>query len=515
MVTCIVLIESVDSLNVSLIRDDKLLVNYIGDLPISHFINDKIDCLKVIFKPALCNSVPEDGYKLGNINVNGVNKDCVISYEDFNNLSSFSCKVKDIQIYNYLDVCKSLFQDKDKVLVVDSWSKSLASVLYIEYGSVVDFRRVRHNKLASVIRKMSDKYGYFDTINANNFYDIISLKVALSNLNQVPKERLPFMKHLGYCLETKGIEVLEGEHEILDWRDEEDDQSNNVYYGEESSDVDRFLRKEDKGASEDYYARNLQGEDFEVESDFEDEYEDEEVVDKSLAAMMRETEESASLGFFARLFGKKKKTPSSKNFKVDENKIKGGKNSGPSKFSKYAEYDEDENDEDENDEVRFSQIAVGDHRTSRKSNGRNSNVRNYSAVDYAFYVSFIVFVSCALIFGGLQFIYKEKVNLLSSTYGSALKMKNQMQTSVSLAENPASSPAIKVSLLNNLSLPSSFDMLDIDYSGNEYKVTLSIDVADNIDDFASFLPEGIVLSKIVPKISNEMTKLYDIILVTS
>lgn len=511
MVTCVVLIESVDSLNVSLIRDDKLLVNYIGDLPISHFINDKIDCLKVIFKPALCNSVPEDGYKLGNINVNGVNKDCVISYEDFNNLSSFSCKIKDIQIYNYLDVCKSLFQDKDKVLVVDSWSKSLASVLYIEYGSVVDFRRVRHNKLASVIRKMSDKYGYFDTINANNFYDIIGLKVALSNLDQVPKERLPFMKHLGHCLETKGIEILEGEHESLNWQEEDDDQSSVDYDGYDSDgDIARFLRKENKDSSEDYYARNLEGEDFEVESDFEDEYEDEEVVDKSLAAMMRETEEAASLGFFARLFGKKK-TPSKKNYRVEENKASGGKN-GPSRFSKYAEYDEDE---DEYENVSFSQIAVGDHRASRKSNGNNPNVRNYSAVDYAFYVSFIVFVSCALIFGGLQFIYKEKVNLLSSTYGSAVKMKNQMQTSVSLAENPASSPAIKVSLLNNLSLPSSFNMLDIDYSGNEYTVTLSIDVADNIDDFASFLPDGIVLSKIIPKISDEVSKLYDIILVTS
>ena len=514
MVTCVVLIESVGTLNVSLIRDDKLLVNYIGDLPISHFINDKIDCLKVIFKPTLCNSVPENGYKLGNINVNGINKDCVISYDDFNSLSSFSCKVKDIQIYNYLDVCKSLFKDKDKVLVVDSWGKSLASVLYIEFGSVVDFRRVRYNKLSQVISKMSDKYGYFETINANLFYNIIELKAMISNIDSVDRNRLSSMKHLAYCLETQGTQVLDNSNEILNWQGE-GDYSN--------SSIDSFPTEENYDSSKDYYARKLNNEDFDVESDYE---EDDEFIENPSHNPQPQVEEK--IGFFAKLFGKKSKknqsAPSKKftiNDDLDEeqstpsrnrksNPSNRPNNSAPSRFAKYAEYEEDEDGE-----VSFSQIAVGDHRSSRKSNGYNPNVRKYSTVDYVFYVSFIVFLSCSLIFGGLQLIYKEKVGLLSSTYGSAVKMKNQMQSSVSLSETPANSPTIKVSQINNLSLPSSYNILGIDYSGNEYTVTLSVAESDNIDDFSSFLPDGVVLSKINPKTSNDSSKLYDIVLVTS
>lgn len=522
MVTCVILIDSVDTLNVSLIRDDKLLVNYIGNLPISHFINDKIDCLKVIFKPTLCNSVPEDGYKLGLVSVNGINKDCVISYEDFNNLSSFCSKVKNIEIYNYLDVCKNLFKDKERVLVVDSWSKSLASVLYMEFGNIVDFRRIKYNKLPYVINKMSEKYGYFDIINANKFYDIITLKATISNLDKIDqsnKNRLSYMKHLAYCLETSGINVLEKEDTTLSWSNEDDNPSNSV---------------------KDYYTRKLDEEDFEVASDLNEDgfdeysYEDDsdEGFDGDLAGAPSQEPEK-KIGFFAKLFGKKPKKNNAnnanrprKNFNVrdDEeleepsNLVKSRKNNrktANSRFSSNALSSDEYDDEDDEDEYRFSQIAVGDHRSSRKTSGYNPNVRKYTGTDYAFYISFIVFVSCALIFGGLQFIYKEKVGVLSNSYSSAVKMKNQMQASVEISENPANSPTVKVSQLSNIALPSSYNIDNIDFDGSQYKMTVSVGPNDNIDSFSSYLPDGIVLSNITEKSSSENSKTYDIVLVSS
>lgn len=513
MVTCVILIDSVDTLNVSLIRDDRLLVNYIGNLPISHFINDKIDCLKVIFKPTLCNSVPEDGYKLGLVSVNGINKDCVISYEDFNSLSSFCSKVPNIEIYNYLDVCKNLFKDKDKVLVVDSWSKSLASVLFMEFGNIVDFRRIKYNKLPYVISKMSEKYGYFDVINAQKFYDIISLKSAISNIDRVDRGRLSYIKHLGYCLETSGIDILEKENTSLGWSNEDENDNDSV---------------------KDYYARKLDEEDFEVASDLDEDDSDDYVGDEESPSMEEVSYAEEKVGFFAKLFGKKsskKSSPSKtnkpkKNFRVEEFededgtviKVKSRKpnKTSNSRFSANAELSDGEyDDEYDEDESRFSQIAVGDHRSSRKTSGYNPNVRKYSGADYAFYVSFVAFLSCALIFGGLQFIYKEKVGVLSNSYSSALKMKNQMQASVEISENPANSPTVKVSQLNNIALPNSYKIDNVEFDGTQYKITVSVSPTDNIDQFSSYLPEGIVLSGITEESSNENGKTYDIVLVST
>lgn len=510
MVTCVILIDSMDTLNVSLIRDDKLLVNYIGDLPISHFINDKIDCLKVIFKPTLCNSIPEEGYKLGLVSVNGINKECVISCEDFNSLSSFCSKVPNIEIYNYLDVCKNLYKDKDKVLVVDSWSKSLASVVFMEFGEIVDFRRIKYNKLPYVISKMSEKYGYFDVINSHKFYDIIELKSAISNIDRIERSRLSSIKHLSYCLSTSGINILEKENTTLEWSTEEDDNPNNQV--------------------KDYYSRKLEEESFEVASDLDEEYEEE--FEES-PSMDDSYEEEEKIGFFARLFGKKKKvnnlsksnTPS-KNFRVEEFEDEDGtvikvksrkqKHSANSRFSSNAELSDDEyDDEYDEDESRFSQIAVGDHRSSRKTGGYNPGVRKYNGVDYAFYISFIVFFSCALIFGGLQFIYKEKVGVLSNSYNSAVKMKNQMQASVEISDNPANSPTVKVSQLSNIALPNSYNIDNVDFDGSGYKMTVTVSLSDNIDQFSSYLPEGIVLSKITEKSSDENSKTYDIVLVSA
>lgn len=583
MVTCIIQIDSMDSINVSLIRDNRLLTNYIGKLPISHFINDKIDCLKVIFKPTLCNSVPEDAYKLDNVSVSNVIKSCVISYDDFKNLSSFCYKVKDIQIYNYLDINKYLFRDRQRLILVDSWSKTLASVMYMESGSIVDFRRVRFNNLSSIIHKMCEKYNCYEVINAQKSYDYVGLKSVLTNLDSVDKDRLASLKHIPYCLDVKGLDVLETS-ESLDWsEDSEYDDVDDVYSNEHSeghydeeydesgepSQPSKFSqpnkpgnsrnhRGAGLGTSEDYYSRKLKEQNFDVESDIDDNEADEEEgsSNNSLYDAFGGELEPKKVGFFAKLFGKKKPSKFDKSENLDSKDLddigfeeetsnkfnKSGKPSTPSKFGagprdrKSKKKDKKSNDSrfsselgasrfsagaddffDESDEENsyFSHVAVGDHRSSRKSNGFNPNARKYSAVDYLFYIGFITFISCALIFGGLQFIYKEKVGILSDSYTSAIKMKNQMQSSVEVSKNPAKSPAVKVSQLNNLALPKSYKIISVDYSNNQYKIVLTIANDDNIDDFSSYLPENIVLSQIDAKNSTDGTKMYDITLVVS
>lgn len=529
MVTCVVLIESFDSLNVSIVKDNRLLANYIGDLPISHFINEKVDCLKVIFKPTLCNFVPENGYKLGNVKVNNINKDCVISYEDFNNLSSFCSKVDSIEVYNYLDVCKNLFSNNDKVLVVDSWSKSLASVLYIEYGNVVDFKRVKYNKLPSVINKMSDKYGYFGVVNANDFYDIMSLKTNISNIDRVPKERLSSIKHLAFCLENSGMSVLEQEDNYLGWSSESDDEVADSYYSnkinEEDFEVESDLSEDD--LSEDDYGTgdelnyNSNNKPNYVEEDLEDDLED--LNDSRTDEVGDEFEKP--LGFFARLFGRKKKSskrPSNKSFTVDEEdepSNKGSKSFGMRSKrrtnSRFSAYEDEYEDEDSSDgENRFSQLAVGEHKSSRGANGYVRE-RNMTGADYAFYVSFILFMSLAIIFGGLQFIYKEKVGTLSNSYSSAMKIKNQMKTSVEILEDPSNSPTVKVSQIKNMALPSTYKLEEIVYDGVNYNATLRTSLEDSVDSFSSYLPEGLVLSGITEKSSDKTSRKYNIVLVST
>ena len=546
------LIDSVDSINVTLLRDNKILSNYVGNLPISHFINDKIDVLKVVFKPTLCNSVSEDAYKIGNVQVNGVNKSCVISYEDFNNLSSLVGKVPNIEIINYIDIYKDTYRDRDSVVVVDSWSKSLAAIVYIQFGTIVDFRRVSYSTLPNILGKFTAKHSCYNVVNGCKNFDYVGLKSSIVNLDKIDKDRLPLLKHLSYCLEHNGASLTE-QSEILDWsNDSEDDGSQDL--------------------ENNYYSRNIKEEDLDLDSptDLDDEGSVDDLGDgydesdkpnhgiNNQANNPRNVKQQApaKVGFFARLFGKKPKMadsdrammnyqteldedsynndnilsqdnplkPSSainrkSNAKPKPKSSKTAKSdsrfSAPSRFGDDDELGFDDEDEDDYEDSRFSQLAVGDHRSSRKPRGFNPNVRKYNTADYLFYVGFTGFICLAFIFGGLQLVYKEKVGMLSNTYSSAIKMKNQMESSVEVADNVANSPVTKISQINNLALPNSYKINNIEFDGTEYRLTVSLSDGDNIDEFSSFLPEGLTLSRINVKDESDNQKIYDVILVLS
>lgn len=508
MVTCVVLIDSIDSMNVTLLRDDKVLCHYIGNLPISHFINDKIDVLKVVFKPTLCNSVPEDAYKIGSVLVNGVNKDCVISYNDFNNLSSLIGKVDSIEIFNYIDFYKDLYGDRDDIVVIDSWNKSLASMVYIKFGQIVDFRRVSYSNLANTLGKFTNKHNCHNVINGVKSYDYVGVGSAIGNLDEIDKDRIPFLKHIPLCLEYTGVEICE-KSEILDWS-EGSKESNSLAY----------------------YSKNIESKDFDLDSstDIDDVNMEEEYTEELDNEISVEQEEPKKVGFFGRLFGgsKNKKVTSKKEFVVDESgenetkkskgsinrKSKKGKDSRFSEPSRFGDED-DFSFDDELEDSRFSQLAVGDYKSSRKPNGFNPNVRKYNTVDYLFYIGFICFMSLAFIFGGLQFIYKEKVGILSDTYTSAVLMKNKMESSVGISEDPVNSPVTKVAQIKNLSLPNTYKINNIEYNGADYRLTLTIGEKDSIDNFGQFLPSGLKVSKITPRDQSNGKKIYDISLVVS
>lgn len=531
MVTCVVLIESVDSLNVSLFRDNRLLVNYIGDLPISHFVNNKIDCLKVMFKPALHVVVPDNAYKLDTVSVNGTIKDCLISCDDFNNLSSLCGKVKDIQIYNYLDVYKSLFKDRDRVVIVDSWSKSLASVTYIEFGSIVDLRRVKYSDLAKVIHKICESYNCYEVVNAKKTFDYVGLNSVVSNLDQIEKDRLSSLRHIQLCFESEGLSVLEKE-EILDWSTDKDGKGTSLGGLNEELDSEDVV-----DSREDYYTRNLNGKDFNVESDYQEE-EFEEVF-----------EEPRKVGFFEKLFGKKKQNsfnkpkrkkprPSKSNAEDieedlagddDENLVKVSRSKNKSKGKKvvkqksveidtdYSRFEEGyEDDSDLNDyRSRFSQVAVGNLTTSPRANGRRNNAGKFNIYDTITYVSAVVFLVISITCGSLHFIWRDDVIVLNDNIVVGNKLKNQITTNLDISKNSANSPAMRVSQLRSLALPKSYKILSVDYNGIEYKLSLSVDSSDNIDEFSSYLPNVFKLGKIEPRKSNNNSKIYDIVLAVS
>ena len=512
MVTCIILVESMDTLNVSFFKGNRLLANYIGNLPISHFINDRIDCLKIMFKPDLCNFVPEDAYKLDNINVNGVSKSCLISCNDFKNLSSLCSKVRDIQIYNYLDVYESVFRDRDKVVVVDSWSKSLASVLYIEFGQILDFRRIRYSNLGNAINKICKNYNCYSVVNAGKVFDYVGMNSVISNLNQVEKERLSSLRHIQYCFENQGIAVLE-DTPSLDWSDGEEG-GNSLF-----------------SPQEDYYARNLNDHDFNVESDYE-EHEEE----------VGYEEPPRKLGFFEKLFGSKKNKPSKKAPKgkglskarkgkkqiEDEQeeiqevkpkvKTKPSRKVKPKKEpvnegSKFA----DENYVDESDvsdyKSRFSQLAVDD--SSHASNGKKPSVRKFDIYDKLTYIGGSVFLIVVITFLTLHVKFNGELDSMNANLSGAIRLKNHIASNVEFSSDPVDSPTLKVSQLKSMALPSSFKVQNITYDGVDYSMSVAVGEKDNIDDFSSYLPKGFKLSKIEPKKLEENSKIYDIILAVS
>lgn len=488
MVRCVMLYNNSESCNITLLNDDNVVVNCMGNYSLDSFLfNTGVDTLHVIFKPSVYNSVPENGFKIGNVSLNGVLKSCIISNEDVRRLADYSSiyGIKSIRLYNFLDLVVDRYKSEENVLVLMEWSNDIVGIAHIEMGELSEFRRVREDKLISILSSLRKRYKC-NVVQFNSGFDLTNCHCAIHNLKMVDRDKQIFLSHIPYVIENKGIEILES-------------LSNNL--------ISEAFNIDDEGDS--IYSKSSDKEsNFDVSTDIDSL----DISSKGINVTPKKA------GFFSRLFGNKSNrsnsVPQEKLSKKEDKKDKLRKEKG---FN-FEDYDEVEEDEDSQ---YFSQVAQGTKpKALHGSLGANPGVkRKLNFLDYVFYTVFVLFFSCAIIVGGLQFVYKSKLEAMTGEYDSAVKVKNQMETNVRLSEDNSKSPATKITQLSSLNLPSSYKIRNVDYDGSQYKINVETAHNDNIDSIREYLPSDLVIGSINSldegDSESESNKIYEVILVVS
>lgn len=224
---CVVLYNNVDTCNISILTDNKLVLNCNGHYNLDRFLNTtNIDDLSIVFKPTICNSIPENGYRIGSFQQDSSVKVCVISNEDVNNLVDMSriYKIPSVKLYNYMDIISSKFSSHGNVIVVCEWSSNLVALFYLESGVIMDFKKTNIQKLSTTLSKFRSKYKCMVLEDSNN-YDYVSLHASVPNIGTIDNDKKPFVSHLNYVLNNEGINLLETKKSLpnsIDFEEKED-----------------------------------------------------------------------------------------------------------------------------------------------------------------------------------------------------------------------------------------------------------------------------------------------------
>jgi len=471
VVRCVMMYNDSNNVNITLLNNDNVVVNCMGDYSLDNFLfNTGVESLHVIYKPSICRSVPENGYKIGTIRINDLIKSCVISNEEVKRLADYSSLygIKDIHVYNFLDLVVDRYKTEDNIIVLFEWIGGNVGIAYIKMGELVEFRRVSESKLTGLLAKLRKYHNCNNIVQFNGGFDFTKCYTVINNMKSVDKDKQIFLAHIPYVIENNGISLFE------------DNVANSIFSNDDSIEDDDIYSKPSDDESN-----------YKVDTDID-------IKDISDMPVKKE-----KVGFFAKLFGKKDK---------DDKHKEAGFN-----FEEYSE--EDEEDEDEK---YFSQIAQGIKKdsSSHQSFGANPGVRRkFGFFDYLFYVVFMVFLTCILTVGGLQLVYKEKLRLLSGEYDSVVRVKNQMESNVALSKDVSKSPSTKVNQLTSLDLPETFSIRNVDYDGTQYKVNIETGVDDNIDNIKEYLPGDLVIGAIneldLGNNSGKDKKMYEISLLGS
>lgn len=443
---CVVLYNGVDSCNISILADNKLVLNCNGRYNLDRFLhNTSIDDLSVVFKPTVCNSVPENGYRVGSFQQDSSVKVCVVSNEDVNNLIDMSriYKIPNIRLYNYMDVISSKFSSHGNVIVVCEWSSNLVALFYLESGVILDFKKTNIQKLSTTLSKFRSKYKC-RVLEDNNNYDYVSLHASVPNITSIDNDKKSFISHLNYILNNEGINLLESGNALpknIDFEEKE----------EESDDLDSLLGV-DNGDSDD-----------EVKPS------------------------GKKIGFFGRLFGK------------------GRKDQG---FD-FSSYDEEYEHSLRMENARYMRQGY-DKDIQYITTGRNAiAVSKSGPMDFIFYAVLFVLLSCIIFSAVLGAVYKGRVGMLSSNVDFLQSLNNSRKYNVELSKEAPKSPVNKISELLAMQAPSGGTVESVSYTGETYQVNVNIDSEQDMSESVKkSVPSNFVASSVKKSKLDSASNLY-------
>lgn len=457
---CVVLYNSADDVNVSLLVDDKLVINCVGNYSLDRFLlNTKIDELDVIYKPYISNAVPENGYKIGNFFQDSIGKVCVISNDDVNNLVDASriYKISNLRVYNYLDIICDKFKSHDKVIVISEWSHNIVALIYLEFGQVVDFKKSNIQKLTLMLTRFREKYRC-NVVEDLTTYNYMTVMNSICNIDKVDSHRKLFISHLYYVFENKGINLLDKPKQVSNLADSVTNEDAIDESLVNSSSTNPNDKSNDKKSSK---------------------------------------KTKSAKGFFGRLFGAKR-----------------GSSEEGFDFSSYdPDYEQIMRMENE----RYLAQGYVDMQY-RPSKSAVVALTKTGPMDYVFYAIMTVLATCILLGTIFGAVYKGKLNYLRADADSLNRMKSQKELNVQLAEESSSSPASYVAELVGITLPDSYGLDSVSYTGDSYKINVSsVSENDKLSEVKKSIPSDFVVSNVTSngKDSSDSHFLYALTLVKS
>lgn len=501
---CVVMYNSSDVINVTLLRDGCVLANFVGKFPLDSFLmNTDIEELDVLCKPTVWTSVPENGFKLSTIEVENQPKTCVVSKDDVENLINFSSiyGVKKVNMFNILDLVSHRFERMGKILVLVEWTPSTVGIVYLDSGKILDFKVVNVSVLTSSLSKMRARYGC-GVEQFNDRYDMLEFKSCISNIDHMSRDKIPHIAHVPFVIDSgKGVTVLD-------------------------RDCNKNVLELLSSSVNDDLAKNL-GLNDEDDLDLG-------IAKSEVASTLTLPKSNPVKAFFGMLFGTKDSKPN-KEVKDKKTKVgkKGKKDKGQDPNNPNSNVDTNIEpsvksertklkNSDDNDDEYFSQLAKGPLTDSvlRNSRGHNPSVRKSTSATYVVIYSVMgMTMLCIVIMTLLNFAYVGNRMVMAGVRDSVVNNKNLMETSVRLAEDPNKSPALKISQIDSIVLPKGYKISNIDFSGTEYTVTVGVSGSNDINVMSTYIPKDLIISTITPidyqDNSGEYDKFYKILLLTS
>lgn len=446
---CIVLYNGVEDTNISVLMDNKLVLNCNGKYSLDRFLhNTNIDDLSIIFKPTVCNSVPENGYRVGSFQQDSSVKVCVVSNDDVNNLVDMSriYKIPSVKLYNYMDIISDKFSSHGKVIVVSEWSSNLVALFYLESGVILDFKKTNTQKLSATLSKFRAKYKCM-VLDNNGNYDYLSLHSNIPNIKTVDNHKKVFISHLDYVLNHDGVNLLEGKKANA-----------NIDLAEDEHEDDENLE-------------SLLPNSPDIEDDEHEE----------------KSKKKKKVGFFGKLFGK------------------GGKDQG---FD-FSSYDDDYEHSLRMENARYMKQGY-DADIQYLVSGRNAiAVSKSGPFDFIFYAVLFVLLSCIIFSAVLGAVYKGRVNLLSSNVDFLQSLNNSRKVNVELAQEAPKSPANKFAELVAMQVPNGGTIDSVSYTDETYQVNVNIDSEqDASESVKQSVPSSFVASSVKKSKVGDSPNLY-------
>lgn len=221
MSTCVVSLGSYISF--SLLDENNLIAHKsLKDLSslTSYLYGQDIDKLLILVQGLPISELTEDSYLISELIINRQDIPIVIKDSDqifFADVATI-LKIKDVEVYSYIDYIAEKFSRYDSCIAVDTYIDDYG-IFYLENGVVKDFAKVSRLNLRDKLSKFKSMYDC-PVFNAQKFRT--QSKASLDNFELLKDSQMLAIDFLNFCLTREGKHLVSSKKPKMDFLNQTD-----------------------------------------------------------------------------------------------------------------------------------------------------------------------------------------------------------------------------------------------------------------------------------------------------